>query len=103
MAGSLEEITEGRFRSRKTAEDESNLLKESTPKLTVYKNKRAVKVFREWKTSKSVEVPVLDPGEALKDCCELHRAQPLSTDLESMEACSLKLLAQQICARGCEC
>ena len=98
MAGSLEEITEGRFRSRKTAENESNLLKESTPK-SVYKNKRAVKVFREWKTSRSVEVPVLDPGETLKDYC----AKPLSTDLESMEACLLKLLAQQICARGCEC
>ena len=32
-----------RFRRPKTAEDESNLLKESIPKSTVYKNKRVVK------------------------------------------------------------
>ena len=40
MAASLEEITEGRFRSPKTAEDESNLLKESIPKSTVYSEKQ---------------------------------------------------------------
>ena len=37
MAASLEEITEGRFRSSKTAKDESNLLKENILKSTVYK------------------------------------------------------------------
>ena len=86
MAASLEKIT-GCFRSPKTAEDESNLLKESIPKSTVYKNKWAVKVFREWKASKKVEVPVLDPGGAFKDSCELL----------------VKLLAQQICPSCCEC
>ena len=89
MAGSLEEITKGRFRSPKTAEDESNLLKESIPKSTVYKNKWAVKVFREWIASRKVEVLVLDPGGAFKDYCELHQVQPLSTNSESMDACSL--------------
>ena len=48
-----------------------------------------VKIFREWTASKKVKVPVLDPGGALKDYCELHKVQPLSTDLESMDACSL--------------
>ena len=72
-----------------TAEDESNLSEESFPKSTVYKNKWAVKVFRELKASRKVEVPVFDPGGALKDYCELHKVQPLSTDLESMDACSL--------------
>ena len=88
MAASLEEIT-GRFRSPKTAEDESNLLKESIPRSTVYKNKWAVKVFHEWKASKKVEVPVLDQGGPFKDYCELHKVQPLSTDLESIDTCSL--------------
>ena len=78
-----------RFRSPKTAEDESNLLKESIPKSTVYKNKWAVKVFRDWIASRKVEVLVLDPGGAFKDYCELHEVQPLSTNLESMDACSL--------------
>ena len=40
MAASLEEITEGRFRSPKTAEDESNLLKDSIPKSTVYSERQ---------------------------------------------------------------
>ena len=39
MAASLEEITEGRFRSLKAAEGESNLLKKSIPKSTVHKKK----------------------------------------------------------------
>ena len=68
-----EEITEGRFRSPKTAEDESNLLKESILKSTVYKNKWAVKVFREWKASRKLEVPVLDPGRGYKQI-EFHLA-----------------------------
>ena len=36
------------------------------------------------RASRKVEVPVLDPGEALEDYC------PLNTDLESMDARSLK-------------
>ena len=50
MAVSLEEIIEGRFRSPKTAEDESNLSKESIGKSTVPKDKERKKerkkVFR---------------------------------------------------------
>ena len=88
----MKEITERRFCSAKSAEDETSLLKESIPKSTVYKIKWAVKVFREWKASRKVKVPVLDPGGALKDYCELHKVQPLTTELESM----VKLLAQQI-------
>ena len=51
-----------------------------------------VKIFREWTASKKVKVPVLNRGGALKDYCELHKIQPLSTDLESMDACSLNYL-----------
>jgi len=42
---SLEEISEGCFRSPKAAEDASNLLKESIPKSSIYTNKWAVKGF----------------------------------------------------------
>lgn len=59
-------------------------LKECISKSTVNKNKWAFKVFREWKASRKVEVPVLD-----SEYCELHEVQPLSTDLESMDSCSL--------------
>ena len=104
MAAFLDEITEGRFRSPKTAQDESNLLKGSIPKSTVYLNKWAVNVFREWKASRKVEVPVLDPGGAFKDYCELHKVQPITTDLIRKYGCLLvKLLAQQICPGRYEC
>ena len=90
MAASLEEITEGRFCSPKTAEDELNLFQESIPKSTIYKNKWVVKVFSEWKAHRKVEIPVLDLGGAFKDYCELHKVQPLST--ESMDAHLLNYL-----------
>ena len=54
MAVSLKEITEGRFCRLKTAEEDSNLLKEGIPKSN--KNKWAVKRFREKKASRKVEV-----------------------------------------------
>lgn len=63
---SLEEISEGCFHSPKTAEDASNLLKESIPKSSIYKNKWAVKGFCNWKASRKVEVPALDLGGAFK-------------------------------------
>lgn len=88
VAAPLEEIREDHFRNPKTAEDELNLLKESIPKSTVHKNKWPVKVFREWIASR-IEVLVLDPGGALKDYCDLHKVQPLSTGWERMDSCSL--------------
>ena len=48
-----------------------------------------VKVFRDWKASRNDEVSVLDSGAAAKDYCILHKVQPLSTDLENMDAFSL--------------
>ena len=47
-------------------------------------------MFREWK------VPVLDPGGAFKDYCELHKVQPLSTDLKSMDAYWLSKFVQEV-------
>ncbi|KAK2549052.1 hypothetical protein P5673_030546 [Acropora cervicornis] len=47
-----------------------------------------VKVFRDWKASRNDEVSVLDSGAASKDYCVLHKVQPLSTALESMDAFS---------------
>ena len=100
----LKKATKAVFRSPKTAEDESNLLKESISEVnSLQKTNGQSKFFREWKASRKVQRPVLDPGGAFKDYSELHKVQPLSTDLESMDACSLKLLAQQICPRGFEC
>ena len=84
MAASLEEITEGRNCRRRV-----ELVKGEYSKVNSLQKQMGVKVFPEWKASRKVEVPVLDPAGALKDYCELHKVQPLSTDLESMDACSL--------------
>ena len=55
-------------------------------------------MFREWK------VPVLDPGGAFKDYCELHKVQPLSTDLKSMDAYWLSKFVQEVVnAEGAPC
>ena len=59
-------------------------------KVNSLQNKWAVKVFREWKLVEKLKIPVLDPGGAFKDYCELHKVQPFSsTDLESMDTCLL--------------
>ena len=48
------------------------------------------KSFSRMEASRKVEVPVLDPGGAFKDYCELHKVQPFSSaDLESMDTCLL--------------
>ena len=40
--------------------------------------------------SRKVEAPVLDPGGALKDYCELYKVQLFSSsDLETMDTCLL--------------
>ena len=38
----------------------------------------------------------LDLSGAFKDYCELHKVQPLSTDLESMDACSLNYWVSKV-------
>ena len=80
-----------RFRVPKSGEEESKLLKESVPKLTVYKNKWSAKVFREWQMSRVVQVPVIDSGGVFKDWTNsgLHKVDAVTTDITSKDADTL--------------
>ena len=89
MAESVAANAESRFRSPKTWEEESKLLKGSIRKSTAYKTKWAIKIFHEWQINRKVKVPVLDAGGAFKDYGDLSKVQSLSTDLANMDANAL--------------
>ena len=55
---------------------------------TKYKNKWALKLFREWQQQREMKVPILDPGGLFKDY-ELHKVNPVSCEIEDMDAISL--------------
>ena len=51
-------------------------------------NKWVVTIFGEWKISRSVIAPVLDPGGLFKGY-DLHKVAQLSTSIEEMDAVTL--------------
>ena len=72
MEESNESNEASRFRPPKSGEEESKLLNESVPKSTGYKNKCALKVFREWQMNREVKVPVMHSGGVFKNWPKLH-------------------------------
>ena len=77
-----------RFRLPKSASEEQVLADEAVPSSTKYKNKWALKLFREWQQQREMKVPILDPGGLFKDY-ELHKVTPVSCEIEDMDATSL--------------
>ena len=77
-----------RFRLPKSASEEQVLADEAAPSSTKYKNKWALKPFREWQQQREMKVPILDPGGLFKDY-ELHKVNPVSCEIEDMDAISL--------------
>ena len=51
-------------------------------------NKWVVTIFGEWKISRSVIAPVLDPGGLFKSY-DLHKVEQLSISIEEMDAVTL--------------
>ena len=49
-----------RFRLPKSASEEQVLAEEAVPSSTKYKNKRALKLFREWQQQREMKVTILD-------------------------------------------
>ena len=72
----------------KSASDEQVLADEAVPSSTKYKNKWALKLFREWQQQREMKVPILDPDGLFKDY-ELHKVNPVSCEIEDMDAISL--------------
>ena len=77
-----------RFRLLKSASEEQVLAYKAVPSSTKYKNKWALKLFREWQQQRVMKVPILDPGGLFKDY-ELHKVAPVSCEIEDMDAISL--------------
>ena len=70
-----------RFRSPKSASEEQVLADEAVPSSTKYKNKWALKIFREWQPQREMKVPILDSSGPFKDY-ELHKINPVSCEIE---------------------
>ena len=77
-----------RFRLPKSASEEQVLADEAVPSFTKYKNKWALKLFREGQQQREMKVPILHPGGIFKDS-ELHKVTPVSCEIEDMDAISL--------------
>ena len=77
-----------RFRVPKTSSEETDLVNDTVPPSTKYKNKWAVNIFAEWQSLREVKVPVLDCGGVFKDY-ELHKVCALSADIAAMDVLSL--------------
>ena len=56
-----------RFRLPKSACEEHVLADEAVPPSTKYKNKWALKIFRDWQQQREMKEPILDPGGLFKD------------------------------------
>ena len=74
-----------RFRLPKSASEEQVLADEAVPSSTKYKNKWALKLFREWQQQREVKVSIFGPGGLFKDN-ELHKVNPVSCEIEDMDA-----------------
>lgn len=77
-----------RFRLPKSAAEEQVLADEAVPSSTKYKNKWALKIFREWQQQRELKVPLSDSDGLFKDY-ELHKVNPVSCEIEDMDAISL--------------
>ena len=84
----MSEDGEARFREPKTVYEERELVEKTIPSSTKYKNKWAVTIFGEWKISRQVKAPVLDPGGLFKGY-DLRKVAQLSTSNEEMDAVTL--------------
>ena len=85
-----------RFLLPKSASEEQVLADEAVPSSTKYKNKWALKQFREWQQQREMKVPILDPGGLFKDY-ELHKVNPVSCEIEDMDTISLNYWLTKFC------
>ena len=84
----MSEDGEARCREQKTVYEEREFVEKAIPSSTKYKNKWAITIFGEWKISRSVIAPVVDPGGFFKGY-DLHKVAQLSSSIEEMDAVTL--------------
>ena len=78
-----------RFRIPKTLDEENVCVINSVPKSTVYKNKWALQIFREWQGQNRSKIFTIEPGGVFK-CEDIGLVvQELTESIENMNAKSL--------------
>ena len=78
-----------RFRIPKTSDEENASIINSVPKSTVYKNKWAVQIFREWQGQRANKFSSVEPGGVFKGEDMDLDVQELTENIENMNAKSL--------------
>ena len=78
-----------RFRFPKTFEEEKACVINSIPKSTVYKNKWALQIFREWQGQRAKKICTIEPGGVFKGEDIGLDVQGLTESIENMNAKSL--------------
>ena len=78
-----------RFRIPKTFDEEKGCVINSIPKSTVYKNKWALQIFREWQGQRANKICTIEPGGVFKGEDIGLDVQVLTESLENMNAKSL--------------
>ena len=91
-----------RFRIPKTFDEEKACVINSIPKSTVYKNKWALQIFREWQGQRAKKICTIEPGGVFKGEDIGLDVQELTESIENMNAKSLNYLAIQVRAGGCK-
>ena len=85
-----------RFRSPKTPEEEEILLKEATPKTTVYNTKWALKAFRDWQENRENKSAFQEGDESDQE--RSKNIQDLTVSIEEMSVQSLNFwLSKFVC------
>ena len=83
-----EDAWRGKIQGAETGLRRTRVSRKAIPYPAKYKNKWAVTIFGEWKISRQVIAPVLDPGGLFKGY-DLHKVEQLSTSIEEMDAVTL--------------
>ena len=78
-----------RFRIPKTFDEEKACVINSIPKSTVYKNKWALQIFREWQGQRANKICTIEPGGVFKGEDIGLDVQVLTESIENMNAKSL--------------
>ena len=78
-----------RFRIPKSSNEEKASIINFVPKSTVYKNKWAIQIFREWQGQRANKICTIEPGAVFKGEDIGLDVQELTESIENMNAKSL--------------
>ena len=83
------DVSSSRFRTPKTFDKEKECVINSVLKSMVYKNKRALQIFREWQDQKALQICTIEPGGLFKGEDIGVDVQELTESIENMNSKSL--------------